>query len=134
MQNEKLKNGYLTEKRFIIACMEKDIVVSKPVSNTEPYDFIVENKVGELFRIQVKKSWVDSKGRQIACLKSSYPRSSKTNIASKNERVDYICVLSKDGWYNIPRKEIQNITSNISVSKSGKRFKYLNNFDFQEIT
>ena len=125
-----LKNGYIAEEKFVLECMEKDITVSKPISNTEPYDFIVENKNGKLLKIQVKKAWIDKKGRKIASLKSSYPRSKIRKVASKSERVDYICVYSDDGWYNIPRKEVEHIASNIADSKTGEYAKYLNKFAF----
>lgn len=132
MLNSKLKNGYITEEKFILECMERDLTVSRPITNTEPYDFIVETHSGKLVRVQVKKSWKDEKNRQVVCLKSSYPRSGLSKTASQNDRVDYISVLSTDGWYNIPRKELNGIKANICVSKSGSRAKYLNNFSFED--
>lgn len=133
MLNSKLKNGYIAEEKFVVVCMENDLTISRPITNTEPYDFIIETKSGKLVRVQVKKSWEDEKHRQMVCLRSSYPRSKIRNIASKNDRVDYISVLSKDGWYNIPRKELEGISSNICVSKTGSRGKYLNDFSFGDI-
>lgn len=127
----KLKNGYLTEELFVVACMERDIVVSRPITNTEPYDFVVENGDGDLVRVQVKKSWTDEKGRNIVSLKSSYPRSRKKNVASENIRVDYISVFCCGDWYNIPRSELRGIKSNICVSKSGERAKFINDFSFK---
>lgn len=88
----KLKNGYLTEEKFIIECLERDIPISRPIYNTEPYDFIIEVN-NRFLSIQVKKSWVDKKRRNIVCLKSSYPRSSKTNRVGEHENVDYIAIL-----------------------------------------
>lgn len=129
--NNKLKNGYLTEELFVVACMERDIVVSKPITNTEPYDFVIENGCGDLVRVQVKKSWTDEKGRNVVSLKSSYPRSKKRNVASENSRVDYISVFCCGDWYNIPRSELQGIKSGICVSKSGERAKFINDFSFK---
>ena len=88
----KLKNGYLTEEKFIIECLERDIPISRPIYNTEPYDFIIEVN-NRFLSIQVKKSWIDKKGRNIVCLKSSYPRSSKINRVGEHKNVDYIAIL-----------------------------------------
>jgi len=125
-----LKNGYIAEEKFILRCMENDITISKPISNTEPYDFIVEQN-GQMFRVQVKKAWKDKKNRSIACLKSSYPRSNKSNIATKNNRVDYIAILDiNEDWYIIPRNIIKHIKSNIAVSRKGHYSGFCNVFIF----
>ena len=38
----KLKNGYLTEELFIIECLQREIAISRPIYNIEPYDFVCE--------------------------------------------------------------------------------------------
>ena len=129
---EKLKNGYLAEELFIVECLKRNIPISRPIFNTEPYDFICELSNNELKRVQVKQCWIDNKNRHITCLKSSYPRSNKCNIVGENIRIDFIAINDFDKWYIIPRKIISNIKSNISVSKKGKYGKFINNFDFNE--
>lgn len=129
--NSKLKNGYKTEEIFVLKCLENDISISRPIFNIEPYDFIVE-KENIFYSVQVKKAWIDNKNRNIVCLKSSYPRSAKTRVASQDERVNFVAILTDKGdWYIIPRKEIMNIKSCISVSRKGRYAKYINNFDFK---
>ena len=122
---DKLRNGYLAEEKFIIECLSRNIPISRPVFNVEPYDFIVEIN-GELKRVQVKKAWVDTKGRHIACLKGSYPGSNIVSIVSQNERVDIIAILDNEDWYFIPRYEIKHISSQVCVSEKGKYDKYRN--------
>lgn len=130
-RNSKLKNGYKTEEIFVLKCLENDISISRPIFNIEPYDFIVE-KGNIFYSVQVKKAWIDNKNRNIVCLKSAYPRSAKTRVASQDEKVNFVAILTDEGdWYIIPRKEIMNIKSGISVSKKGKYAKYINNFDFK---
>lgn len=130
-RNNKLKNGYKTEELFILKCLENEISISRPIFNIEPYDFIIE-KENAFYSIQVKKSWKDNKNRNIVSLKSSYPRSSKTKVASKNERVSFIAILTEDDeWYIIPREQIKDIKSGIAVSQKGRYAKYLNNFKFE---
>lgn len=130
MSNNKLKNGYMTEEKFILECLKRDLTVSRPIFNIEPYDFIVE-KDNKLYTVQVKKAWVDKKNRNIACLKTSYPRSDKINSITQNERVSYIAILTEqEEWFIIPRIVIANLKTNIAVSKKGNYGKYINNFDF----
>lgn len=128
--NDKLKNGYITEEKFILECLSRNIPISRPIYNVEPYDFIIEIN-GEFLSIQVKKSWVDKKGRNIVCIKSSYPRSSTTKFVNKDS-VNYLAVLVNClDWYIIPCTAFEGKTSNIAVSKKGAYSKYFNNWDFK---
>ena len=127
--NSKLKNGYVAEEKFILDCLTRDIPISRPIYNVEPYDFIVRVN-GKFISVQVKKSWVDSKGRNIVCIKSSYPRSTKTKVVNK-ESVDYLAVLVDYwDWYIIPCTAFEGKVSNIAVSKKGAYSKYFNNWEF----
>lgn len=125
----KLKNGYMTEEKFILECVSRDIPISRPVFNVEPYDFVCETKNG-LKSVQVKKSYVDRKGRKCVYVKSSYPRSEKVNRACQNVRVDYLAVYDDvdDVWYIIPREELKHVKSIFSVSKNGKYSSFINLF------
>lgn len=132
MENSKLKNGYIAEEKFILECLNRNIAISRPIFNIEPYDFIVEIN-NELYTVQVKKSWKDNKNRNLACLKSSYPRSDIKKVVSQNPRVDFLAILTeKSEWYIIPREKISHIKSNISVSKKGNYSIYINNFNFNK--
>lgn len=128
---DSLKNGYVAEEKFILCCMGKDIPISRPIFNTEPYDFIVE--VNGMFKsVQVKKSWKDKKGRNVVSLKSSYPRSNKRTTVGERDNVDYLAVLVNYwDWYIIPKNVVRNIKSNICVSTKGKYKDYYNNWEFE---
>lgn len=127
--NDKLKNGYIAEEKFILECLQRNIPISRPIYNVESYDFVIEVN-GKFLSIQVKKSWVDKKNRNIVCLKSSYPRSTKTKYVNKNS-ADYLAVLVNYwDWYIIPCVAFEGKTSNISVSQKGAYAKYFNNWDF----
>lgn len=129
---EKLKNGYVTEEKFAMCCLEKDIPISRPLYNTEPYDFIVE--VNGAFRsVQVKKSWKDQKNRNVVCVRTSYPRSNKRTFVGAHDNVDYLAVLTEDNdWYILPKEMISHVKVNLSVSKKGKYKRYCNNWDFEQ--
>lgn len=129
--NDKLKNGYVAEEKFVLECLTRNIPISRPIYNVEPYDFVVEIN-GRFVSVQVKKSWVDKKNRNIVCIKSSYPRSSKTHFVSK-ESVDYLAVLVNYWeWYIIPCSAFEGKKSNIAVSKKGSYSKYYQNWEFDE--
>ena len=126
---EKLKNGYLAEEKFVVECLNRNIPISRPIYNIEPYDFVVEVN-GHFLSVQVKKSWVDKKGRNVVCLKSSYPRSNKIKTVGEQTNVDYLAVLVDYwDWYIIPRNAIKDIKSNIYVSKKGQYKDYYNNWN-----
>ena len=96
--------------------MDRNIPISRPIYNVEPYDFIIETN-GKFVSVQVKKSWVDKKGRNVVSIKSSYPRSSKTKFVNK-ESVDYLAVLVNYwDWYIIPCIAFEGKTSSICVGK-----------------
>lgn len=131
--HERLKNGYLSEQRFIVEAMENDVLVSKPITNTEIYDFVVDvNK--SLYRVQVKKSWKDKKDRNIVTLRSCYPRSDIRRSLTEYEEVDFLAIDCKDegNWYIIPLDVIRDVKSAIAVRNTGKYAKYINNWGFHK--
>ena len=48
--------GDITEQRFILYCMERNIPISKPLNNNLPYDSIIEVN-GELLKVQIKTGY-----------------------------------------------------------------------------
>lgn len=127
--NSKLKNGYVTEEKFILECLSRDISISRPIYNVEPYDFVIKVN-GKFVSVQVKKSWTDKQGKNIVSIKSSYPRSSKTKYVNTTS-CDYLAVLVDYwDWYIIPTTAFEGKVSNICVSKKGAYSKYFNNWDF----
>lgn len=48
--------GDITEYRFALYCMERNIPISKPMNNNLPYDFIIDLN-GRLLKIQVKTGY-----------------------------------------------------------------------------
>lgn len=128
---DKLKNGYVAEEKFALECLTRNIPISRPIYNTEPYDFIIEVD-GKFVSVQVKKPWKDKKGRNVVSLKSSYPRSDIKRTVGKRKNVDYLAVLVNDSeWYIIPRSVIEDVKSNISVSIKGRYKDYYNNWGFE---
>lgn len=129
--DKRLKGGYLAEELFILECVKRDISVSRPVFNVEPYDFICEIR-GEFISVQVKKSWTDKKGRKMVCLVTSSPRVKERRSLSQDKRINYFAVLVDDvDWYIVPRKAFAHVKRQTCLSNHGPYKKYLNNFDFE---
>lgn len=51
--------GDITEYRFALYCMERNIPISKPMNNNLPYDFIIDLN-GRLLKLQVKTGYNSS--------------------------------------------------------------------------
>lgn len=129
---KKLKDGYLAEELFILECLRRDIPVSRPVFNVEPYDFVCEIH-GRFVSVQVKKSWTDKKGRKMFCLLTSSPRVKERRPLSQDERINYFAVLVDNmDWYIIPRKALEHVKRQTCLSNHGPYKEYLNDFDFNK--
>ena len=123
-----IKNGYIAEQKFILAAMENNLVVSKPITNAERYDFVIDGGNG-LKSIQVKKSFPDGKGRNVVCLRSRYPRSTLRHTLSRY--VDYLAVVCEEEgcFYIIPTSVLAGIASNVCVKRNGKYESFRDNWD-----
>lgn len=52
----KTQIGDISEQKFILYCLQKDIPISKPVGNNLPYDFIIDYN-NHLYKTQVKTAY-----------------------------------------------------------------------------
>lgn len=126
-----LKNGYIAEQQFIVEAMKNDLTVSKPISNTEPYDFVVEHN-SRLIRVQVKKAYIVRPKRYAAALRSSNNRNNRSYVAD-SDRVDYMALhcAETDIWYIIPHHVISHLRSSVILCEDGKYASYINNWNFE---
>lgn len=90
----------MAEEKFILECLERNIQISKTVFNVETYDFIVKTNDG--FRsVQVKKSWIDGRNRNVVNLRSSSNHKIRYYVTAKT--ADFLAVLTEEeNWYIIP--------------------------------
>lgn len=93
--------GDITEQRFILYCMEKNIPISKPLNNNLPYDCIIDLN-GKLLKIQVKTGY-NSSGENCFMFNTRSTSKNYSEVTTKN----YDGLI--DGfvtWYkDIPTKE-----------------------------
>ena len=52
----KTQIGDISEQKFILYCLEREIPISKPIGNNLPYDFIIDYD-NKLYKIQVKTAY-----------------------------------------------------------------------------
>lgn len=52
----KTQIGDISEQKFILYCLKKEIPISKPIGNNLPYDFIIDYN-NNLYKIQVKTAY-----------------------------------------------------------------------------
>lgn len=102
-------------------------LVSLPLNDSQDYDLIVEDRDGTLKKVQVKTSTQKSKYGTYAVNLRVLGGNSKQNYVHKkaNEVIyDWLFILCNNGdRYLIPKENIQNVKSTITVGKLYQEFK-----------
>lgn len=102
-------------------------LVSLPLNDSQDYDLIVEDRDGTLKKVQVKTSTQKSKYGTYAVNLRVLGGNSKQNYVHKkaNEVIyDWLFILCDNGdRYLIPKENIQNVKSTITVGKLYQEFK-----------
>ena len=89
--------GDISEQKFILYCLQRDVPVCKPIGNNLPYDFIIDYN-GKLLKIQVKTAY---KGKTISDSWTFNTRSCSKNYTeitnhSYIDLIDYFAVVRPD--------------------------------------
>lgn len=130
--DRRLQKGYSAEERFILACLERNIPISRPVFNVEPYDFVIE--VNNKFKsIQIKTFYRGSKSQHTVELRNTnYSRNGRRAVGYHKD-VDYLVIpLNESDWFIIPRRCFKDKTSALIVNPNGKYKSYINKWDFED--
>ena len=90
----KTQIGDISEQKFILYCLEKDIPISKPVSNNLPYDFIIDYN-NQLYKIQVKTAY-GSKTIDSWVFNTRSTSKNYSEVTNKNyiDKIDYFAVIN----------------------------------------
>lgn len=117
------KRGEFSEQRFVIEALKHNWKLAKPLSGSEPYDFIADIRgTGELIRIQVKRSYKDKKNRNVVDLRRS--KKGRPTI----EFIGIVAVDCEGKFYLIPTDVLYEIKSNICVSEDGPYWGFYENW------
>ncbi len=97
--------GTVTALEFAVECVKRGVIVSEPIGDYAPYDYIVD-VLGKLYKIQVKTAYRSTNGHGfIANGRRSVPQvsgpSSKA-VAYGKGQVDLLVTRAESVWYIIP--------------------------------
>lgn len=92
----KTQIGDISEQKFILYCLEKDIPISKPVGNNLPYDFIIDYN-NKLLKIQVKTAYKSS-SQDVWAFNTRSTSKNYTEVINHNYigLIDYFAVVNTD--------------------------------------
>lgn len=97
--------GDITEYKFALYCMERNIPISKPMNNNLPYDFIIDLN-GKLLKLQVKTGYNSStKSSFIFNTRSTSKNYTEITTKDYNGLIDGFITYYKDipnKFYYIP--------------------------------
>ena len=97
--------GDITEQKFILYCLEKEIPISKPVGNNLPYDFIIEYD-NKLLKIQVKTAREgETQGTITFNTRSCSKNYNEVTTSNYIGKIDYFATCIKGKCYLVPRSE-----------------------------
>ena len=97
----KTQIGDISEQKFVLHCLVKDIPVCKPIGNNLPYDFVVDYN-GNLLRIQVKTAYKGtSQDTWVFNTRSTSKNYSEVTNHNYIGLIDYFAVVNPESEYII---------------------------------
>ena len=104
--------GCTGETLFAFRAMEEGFVVSQPMGDKSPYDFLIDN--GEdILKVQVKSSrWNENEGIQKSPKYEFTLKHSKRNTTYESHDVDFfgLVVIPRRIIWIVPQKAIDGVT------------------------
>ena len=90
----KTQIGDISEQKFVLYCLERDIPISKPIGNNLPYDFIIDLN-NKLYRIQVKTAYA-GKTNDTWIFNTRSTSKNYNEVVNKNYigKIDYFAVIN----------------------------------------
>lgn len=102
-QKNASNKGLLAEVKFELECLNRNILISKPIHPKSVYDYIIDIN-NKLYKIQVKFTSCKSPAGsfRITVFKGSSSKKSKRESYTTDD-IDYIAGLTSDNdWFLIP--------------------------------
>jgi len=102
--------GEVAEARFVAKAMSLGFSISRPIGDSQPYDFIVQFH-DRLSRVQVKSAWTrHGGGYHFAAMLGRTSRRGLRPYAACE--IDFIAayVAPHDAWFILPIAELRNST------------------------
>jgi hypothetical protein len=122
--------GEVAEARFVAKAMSLGFSVSRPIGDSQPFDFIVQFN-HRLTRVQVKSAWNKHGGGYHFC--ASLGRTSKYGTRPyANDEIDFIVayVAPEHAWFVIPIAELGHRTQfKICLGPRSRLLQFKNRWD-----
>jgi hypothetical protein len=114
------QKGDITEQKFILYCLERNIPILKPIGNNLPYDFIIEHN-NKLLKIQVKTC--REKTSEVIVFNTRSCSKNYTEIVQDNYigKIDYFATIYKDNCFFVPIEETKIGEQRIYIGETPKK-------------
>ena len=116
--------GSMAEFKFGAEASKRGWVVSTPLNDVAPYDFILDNG-HSLFKIQVKSTSRPQSGKSYRLYTSSSGRKGETRREYEEGVFDVyaLYIIPEDTWYIVPKAYVNGKTSiSICTGKKDNEF------------
>ncbi len=113
--------GQLAESIFVVRAEALGLQVSKPLGESDTFDFHVQSRLGT-FRVQVKSAWKVPRRHYLVAF------TARTTDVSSGYDVLVVYIAPMDAWYIIPASVVQErwlLFYPHAPKKTGKYEKYL---------
>lgn len=92
----KTQIGDISEQKFILYCLEKEVPVCKPIGNNLPYDFIIDFD-NHLYKIQVKTAYkASTQGSWTFNTRSCSKNYNEVTTSNYIGKIDYFAVINPE--------------------------------------
>ena len=113
--------GDITEQKFILFCLEREVPISRPIGNNLPYDFIIDWNE-KLLKIQVKtaRKAPQSTTSIVFNTRSCSKNYNEVSMSDYTDKIDYFVTYWEDKWMFIPEKEASSGEHRICICDNPK--------------
>lgn len=113
--------GDITEQKFVLYCLEKEIPISKPVGNNLPYDFIIEYN-NQLLKIQVKTARQSPTSNDTITFNTRSCSKNYNEITTSNyiDTIDYFVTYWDSYWYFVHISQAAKSEHRIFIGENPK--------------
>ena len=97
------QKGDITEYKFILYCLQKEIPINKPISNNLPYDFIIDFN-NQLLKVQVKTARLISTTNDTITFNTRSCSKNYNEVVSTDYKgkIDYFATYWDGKWMFVP--------------------------------
>ena len=113
--------GDITEQKFILYCLEKEIPVCKPIGNNLPYDFVIELN-NKLLKIQIKTARMAPQSATSITFNTRSCSKNYNEVTTSNYvgKIDYFATCWDNRWMFVPIEQASSSEHRICIGENPK--------------